>query len=170
LLLLRHAQAEDSRPGGRDIERRLTAVGERQAREVGMFLREQGLQVDAVLCSAAVRAQQTLDQLKLPVAASRVQVSEHYYNAGVDTLLEALRTLPAGCAVALLVGHAPGVPGVALELADLSASNSIAMTALERRFPAAALARLEVAGPWADLADAALVDVRIPNETEHGVG
>ena len=167
MLLLRHARAEDSQPGGRDIERRLTAVGERQAREVGMFLREQGLEVDAVLCSAAVRAQQTLDQLELPVAASGVQVSEDFYNAGADTLIAALRRLPADCAAALLVGHAPGVPGVAFELADPSASNSTAMTALGRRFPAAALARLEVAGPWADLADAALVDIRVPDETEH---
>jgi phosphohistidine phosphatase len=100
------------------------------------------------------------------VEPSRVEVSEDHYNAGVDTLVDALRALPADCAVALLVGHAPGVPGVAFELADPDASDPAAMTALERRFPAAALARLEFAGDWADLAEAALVDARFSEESE----
>ena len=164
LILLRHAQASDSLPGGHDIDRKLTALGERQARGVGNFLRNQGIEVDAVVCSSAVRALQTLDQLALAVDQSRVEVSEAYYNAGVDTLLDALRALPVDSAVALLVGHAPGVPGVAFELADPDASDSSALEALERRFPAAAIAQLEFAGAWAELAEAALVGVRLPEE------
>jgi hypothetical protein len=35
VLVLRHAQTEDMRPGERDVERRLTANGERQAAEAG---------------------------------------------------------------------------------------------------------------------------------------
>jgi phosphohistidine phosphatase len=123
--------ASDTLPGGHDIDRKLTALGERQARGVGNFLHNQGIKVDAVVCSSAVRARQTLDQLALDVEPSRVEVSEAYYNAGVDTLLDALRALPADCAVALLVGHAPGVPGVALELADPDASDSSVLEALE---------------------------------------
>ena len=147
-------------PGGRDIDRKLTALGEQQARDVGTFLRDQGIEVDAVLCSAAVRARQTLDQLALSVDPSRIEISEVYYNAGVDTLLDALRARPADCAVALLVGHAPGVPGVIFELTDREASDQRAMTAVERRFPAAAVARLEFAGDWAELVEAKLVSVR----------
>jgi phosphohistidine phosphatase len=165
LILLRHAEASESFPGGRDIDRKLTSLGERQAREVGNFLRDQSVEVDAVICSSALRARQTLDLLALPVEPSRVEVSEDYYNAGVDTLLDALRALPKDCTVALLVGHAPGVPGVAFELATPEASNSSAMTTLERRFPAAAVAQLEFARAWADLAEAALVGVRLPEET-----
>jgi phosphohistidine phosphatase len=161
LLLLRHAEAGNQPSGGRDIDRQLTARGERQAREVGAFLREQDLRVDHALCSSAARAQQTLAALQLSLPASNVRVSEDYYNAGADTLIEALRTLPAGCAVALLVAHAPGLPGVAFALADPRSSDPAAMAALERRFPAAALARLSVAGRWADLAEAALVSIRM---------
>lgn len=164
LILLRHAEASESFPGGRDIDRKLTPLGERQAREVGNFLRDQSIEVDAVICSSALRTRQTLDLLALPVQPSRVEVSEDYYNAGVDTLLDALRSLPADCAVGLLVGHAPGVPGVAFELADLKASDSSAMTTLERRFPASAVARLEFDGDWADLAEAALVCVGLPED------
>ena len=162
--MLRHGQAIDFRPGGRDIDRKLTALGERQARDVGDFLRNQGIEVDAVVCSSAVRARQTLDQLGLPVEPSRVEISEDYYNAGADALLEALRALPAACSVALLVGHAPAVPSLALGLADSEVSEASALAALERRFPAAAIARLEFNGAWAGLAEAALVDVRFPEE------
>jgi phosphohistidine phosphatase len=165
LILLRHAEASESRPGGRDIGRMLTPVGERQAREVGDFLRGQSIQIDAVICSSALRARQTLDLLALPVEPSRVEASEDYYNAGVDTLLEALRRLPEDCAVALLVGHAPGVPGVSFELTDAEASDSTALMIIERRFPAAALAQLEFAGAWAELASAVLIGVRIPEGT-----
>ena len=63
LLVLRHAQTEDIRPGSRDTERRLTPDGERQARQVGEYLRAQGMTVDAVLCSSAARARKTLELL-----------------------------------------------------------------------------------------------------------
>ena len=59
LLVLRHAKTEDSRPGSKDGERRLTPDGERHALEVGEYLRIQGITVDTVLCSSAVRARRT---------------------------------------------------------------------------------------------------------------
>ena len=163
VLLLRHAQTEDTRPGGRDIDRRLTPLGEEQARAVGRYLAGQRLTVDAVLCSAAVRARQTLAALDLPLPdASRLDTSADYYNAGADTLVEALRRQDPDCHTVLLVGHAPGVPAVAYELADPSTSDPAVLAQIDGRFPAATLARLEFAGDWADLDTAALVDVRLP--------
>ena len=41
-----------------------------------------------MICSSAIRARQTLDLLALPIEPSRVEVSENYYNAGVDTLAQ----------------------------------------------------------------------------------
>jgi phosphohistidine phosphatase len=163
LLLLRHAQTEDTRPGGRDLDRELTAYGEEQARAVGTFLAETGLTVDAVLCSAAVRARQTLAALGLALPdASRLDISSEYYNAGADTLVEALRNLDGDCRTVLLAGHAPGVPAVAYELADPETSDPAVLAAIDGRFPAATLARLEFTGDWADLETAALVHVRLP--------
>lgn len=160
VLLLRHAQTEDSRPGGRDHARRLTPAGEAQARAVGAALA--GVPVDAVLCSSAVRTRQTLEQLDLNVVPARVDVSRDYYNAGSDTLVAAVRALDDGCRCVLLVGHAPGVPAVAYELADPDTSDADALGAIDGRFPAATLARLEFTGAWADLKTAALVGVRLP--------
>ena len=164
LLVLRHAQAEDVRPGSRDSERRLTPDGERHALQVGDYLRTQGITVDTVLCSSAARARQTLDLLKLgdQLNPDRVEIADRFYNAGADTLINAVRELPDDCHVALLVGHAPGAPGVVYELTDQTSSTPEAVSAIEGRFPAAALAQLEFDGDWSQVDTGALVSFRMP--------
>jgi phosphohistidine phosphatase len=167
LLVLRHAETEDVRPGSRDSQRRLTPDGERHAEDVGDYLREQGITIDAVLCSSATRAEQTLELLKLgdQLAPDRVTIAERFYNAGADTLIDALRDLPADCRVAILVGHAPGAPGLVHDMADPDTSASAAVSAIESRFPAATLATLEFDGDWSEIEGGSLVSVRIPDAT-----
>jgi phosphohistidine phosphatase len=164
LLVLRHAKTEDVRPGSKDSERRLTPDGERHALELGDYLRAQGITVDAVLCSSAARARQTLELLKLDdqLLQDRVEITDSFYNAGADTLINAVRELPDDSHVALLVGHAPGAPGVVYELADPTTSKPEALGAIEGRFPAAALARLEFDGDWSGVEAASLLSVRMP--------
>jgi phosphohistidine phosphatase len=98
LLVLRHAKTEDTRPGSKDSERRLTPDGERAALDVGDYLRTQGIAVDTVLCSSAVRARQTLDLLKLgdQLLPDRIDIADRFYNAG-DTLINAVRQLSDNC-------------------------------------------------------------------------
>src|SRR4029450_13033166 len=164
LLLLRHAKTEDVRPGSKDGERRLTSDGERHALELGDYSRAHGITVDAVLCSSAARARQTLELLKLDdqLLQDRVEITDSFYNAGADTLINAVRELPDDSHVALLVGQAPGAPGVVYELADPTNSKPEALGAIEGRFPAAALARLEFDGDWAGVEAASLLSVRMP--------
>jgi phosphohistidine phosphatase len=164
LLVLRHAKTQDTRPGSKDSERRLTPDGERAAVEVGDYLRIQDITVDTVLCSSAVRARQTLDLLKLGdrLDPDRVEIADRFYNAGTDTLINAVRELPDDCRFALIVGHAPGAPGLVYELADPTSSTPEAVSAIEGRFPAAALAQLEFYGDWAGVETGSLVSVRMP--------
>jgi phosphohistidine phosphatase len=164
LLVLRHAKTEDTRPGSKDSERRLTPDGERHALEVGDYLRTQGISVDAVLCSTAIRARQTLDLLKLgdQLDPDRVEIADRFYNAGTDTLINAVRELPNDCQVALLVGHAPGAPGVVYELADPTTSTPEAISAIEGRFPAAAVAQIEFEGDWSGVEKGSLVSIWMP--------
>jgi phosphohistidine phosphatase len=168
LLVLRHAKTEDTRPGSRDPERRLTFDGERQAAEAGNHLRRQETSVDTVLCSSAVRAQQTLDLLMLgdQVASERIEISDRFYNAGTDTLIEAIRELGDDCRVALLIGHAPGAPGLVYEMTDPTTSAVEAVAAIDGRFPAAALARLEFDGEWSELEACSLVSVWMPGSSD----
>jgi phosphohistidine phosphatase len=165
LLVLRHAQTEDVRPGSRDSERRLTPEGERQAREVGDFLRTQHIRIDAVLCSSAVRARQTLELLQLGdlLDPNQVDIADRFYNAGGDTLREAVRVLPEDCQVALIVGHAPGAPGLVHDMTDVASSTPEAVGAIESRFPAAALAQLEFEGDWSRVESGSLIAVRTPS-------
>jgi phosphohistidine phosphatase len=164
LLVLRHAQTEDARPGSPDKQRRLTPDGERQATEAGDHLRNIGIAVDTVLCSSAARARQTLDLLRLDDqhASGTVDVADRFYNAGADTLIHSLHELPDDCHVALLVGHAPGAPGVVYELTDPSTSAPEAVAAIDGRFPAGALAQLEFDGGWSQLDSCSLTRVWMP--------
>jgi phosphohistidine phosphatase len=117
-----------------------------------------------VLCSSAVRARQTLELLDLPpMDSDHAEVSEAYYNVGSDSLIEAVRALPDDCDTALIVGHAPALPGVAYELIDPESSDPSAWAAIEHRFPAAGLARLEWSGGWDDVGAARLVSARLPD-------
>jgi phosphohistidine phosphatase len=163
LWLLRHAHTEDSRPGHKDADRRLTSRGEDQARGVGEVLGSEGVRVDAVLCSSALRARQTLTLLG--VSSPTSDVAERYYTAGTDSLIEAIRELPDEVTTALIVGHAPALPGVAYELADREISEPAAWDAIDGQYPAATLARLDFDGTWANLDSAALTDVRTPTAT-----
>jgi phosphohistidine phosphatase len=164
LLVLRHAKTEDMRPATKDSERRLTPDGERAALKVGDYLRAQAITIDTVLCSSAARARQTLELLKLDdqLSSARVEVADRFYNAGTDTLINAVRELPDDCYVALLVGHAPGAPALVYELTDHATSNPEAVAAIESRFPAAALAQLEFEGDWSKFDSGSLVTVQLP--------
>jgi len=63
LLLWRHAEAEDSIP---DLQRKLTARGEKQARQMAEWLKTNGPKNLRLLASPALRCQQTAQALGLP--------------------------------------------------------------------------------------------------------
>jgi phosphohistidine phosphatase len=166
LLVLRHAKTEDSRPGRGDAERRLTPDGERQARDVGDYLRRQGITVDTVLCSSAIRARETLELLKLgdQPAPTSGRGFRSFLQRRTDTLIEAVRELPRGLRCGIAHRTAPGAPGLVYEMTDPDTSPPGAVGAIEGRFPAAALARLEFDGNWSDLEPCSLISVWIPDE------
>lgn len=156
LLLLRHAKAENFVPGRGDEDRPLTDEGREQARGVGEALA--GVQVDRVLCSPAVRTRQTLDELGLDCP---VDLNEQLYNTGSDTILSELCQLGEDVVTVLVIGHAPGVPALANDLADDDSSDPGALATLRERFPTATFAQLEFGGSWAELRSARLTHFRI---------
>ena len=158
LLLLRHAEAEPTRPGHRDRDRRLTERGHSQAAAVGHAIRSHGWSVDHVLCSAAVRAQESLQDLALG-SDPDVEILESLYDAGSDCIIESIRLLPDGVRTALVVGHAPAVPGVLHELVDPSTAEASVWSKIESRFPPATLAAMAVSGRWDRLEVTSLIAV-----------
>jgi phosphohistidine phosphatase len=108
LILLRHAKAEAY--AETDLERPLSARGERDARTAGRWLSGHEPNVDLVLYSPATRTRQTWELL-LPEwgGSPRVRELPGLYDASAEDLLTVVRQLPDHARTVLLVGHNPGL-------------------------------------------------------------
>lgn len=159
LILMRHAAAAGA---ARDEERPLTAGGRLAAAEAGSWLRSTLPAIDAVLCSAAVRTRETLAALAIDAP---VEYLDELYNAGVEDIVEQISAAPASARTLLVVGHAPGIPATAYELATSEGQPSTPLLDDLRGFPAGGIAVLRVAAGWAELTErgAELVTVRHPD-------
>ena len=110
VLLMRHAKSSwkgDSLP---DHQRPLNQRGKHDAPHMGKFLQEQGILLDAILCSTAVRARQTVEGLlKEYTFEGEVQYYDDLYNAGPETIISILNRLPEKVDTAMVIGHNPGM-------------------------------------------------------------
>ncbi len=151
LYLMRHADALSTGPDPRDFARPLSPKGRRQARDAGLLLGKQ--RVELVLSSSASRARQTTELLGL---ACPVRYLDRLYNAGSRQLLSELSGVDDQVLTVLLVAHAPGVPALASNLADRQHSNPEAMDRIRYNFPPATVVGLEFYTGWSALAEARL--------------
>lgn len=157
LVLMRHGKS-DYPAGVWDHDRPLNDRGRRQAALAGEWMADDGLQIDAVICSTAERTRQTLARTKINVPTV---FTEDIYENTPDNILEAIRTYaPADATTLLVVGHCPGLPGTALLLDDAAEID---------RFPTSAYAVLSIGIPWEriglDVDPAArLIALRIPRD------
>jgi phosphohistidine phosphatase len=119
LWLLRHGDAE---PHGTraDVDRRLTARGERQSHAAGAALTRMTTAFDEVLFSPKERARKTAELATLGwSAAQRAALREYAPLAeGFDVrgVVDALDGIPAEAGRLLLVGHEPDFSSVVAEL------------------------------------------------------
>jgi phosphohistidine phosphatase len=139
LSLLRHAKSSWDDASLKDFDRPLSERGETAAPRMGAYMAAQGLAPELVLCSPAVRARQTLD-LVLPRLGGgpTVVYEENFYLAAPSVLLARLRKIEAKVSRVLVIGHDPGMQGLALELAGTGDAER--MQALAAKFPTAGLA------------------------------
>ena len=154
LLLLRHAKAE---PGGAsDHDRDLDVRGRRDADALGHEMRRQGLSPQLVLCSSALRTRRTVELLGAFDPTPSMRETAALYLATPDALLSALRAAPQEIRTLLLVGHNPGLHGLALHLAG-----SHAPQALRDGLPTCTLACFSVDPAWSGLGPAATSGLRL---------
>lgn len=117
LILMRHAKSSWEEEGMDDFSRPLNNRGQRTAPTIAKWIVEQGLVPDAVLCSTAVRTQQTLGIL----TDVWNEPGDHHYDrqdcselylASTNTILECLskrcNTDPLPSKV-MVIGHNPGL-------------------------------------------------------------
>ena len=112
LILMRHAKSSWGAADLSDHDRPLNARGRSSANALGAWLRARGYMPDEVLCSTAVRTQETAEGLAL---AAPVTLLDTLYHAGPKAMMQALRGASGRCV--LMLGHNPGIAEFAYDLA-----------------------------------------------------
>src|SRR3569833_764756 len=102
LIFWRHADAEDEREELADVDRPLTGKGEKQAQRVGAWLDRHLPEGARVLCSPALRCQQTALALGRKIKLH----DELALGASAASVLEAAQWPSARQAV-IIIGHQP---------------------------------------------------------------
>lgn len=120
LIFWRHAEAEDEREGLADIDRALTQRGEKQASRVGAWLDRHLPEGTRVLCSPALRCQQTALAL-----GRKFKLRDELAPACASTdLLEAAQW-PHAKGPVMVVGHQPALGASLAQLLHLPNGNCV---------------------------------------------
>ncbi|MEO5349832.1 MAG: histidine phosphatase family protein [Magnetococcus sp. YQC-3] len=134
LLILRHAKSAWDTDAASDFDRPLAKRGQKDLPLMGAWMREHKLIPECVISSPAERAKQTTLGIchALSIKEKKIYWDRRIYGADTEELLEVLSELPNKVAMAMLVGHNPGLESLASHLvgdlsskaAPFSASNS----------------------------------------------
>lgn len=144
LILMRHGKS--GYPDGvADHDRPLAPRGRREAGLAGVWLRETQPEIDAVLCSTATRTRETLAATGI---TAPVSFEKSIYEASPRDLIELIQLTDNAVETLLVIGHAPGMPWTAWELA--SNRDCLAAAEMSAKFPTSALAVLEFDRAWQD--------------------
>ncbi|AIR97614.1 SixA phosphatase family protein [Streptomyces glaucescens] len=164
IALFRHAKADW--PQVNDHERPLAERGRKDAAEAGRRLADTGIPFDLALCSTATRTRETW-KLAVHEFSHRPKTvyEERIYEASPGELIAVLNETPDDAQNLLLIGHNPGVHGLAEVLAG-SAEAEPRERMNRRGFPAAAFAVLSFSGSWKTLEPgvATLLDYWAPTD------
>src|SRR6188472_1911158 len=113
LVLLRHAKSDWSGDEA-DIDRPLAERGRRQAPEAGRWLATHVARIDLAVVSTAERARATWDLVRAELGEPpETRHVEGAYAASVGELLDIVRNLAEELDTVVLVGHNPGLEGLA---------------------------------------------------------
>lgn len=152
LVLLRHAKSSWSESGLDDIERPLNRRGARAALVIGLYLKQESVRPDLVLCSAARRTRETWDAVRPYLPRNQAfERSPAIYEAPVERLFETFRSVDDAVGTLMVIGHNPGLQRVTLALCQGAGNPELERARV--KFPTGALAFIEIDIPsWTDLA------------------
>lgn len=153
LTILRHAKSGWDVQVERDFDRPINARGRRGAELIGQYTKRQGLTVDRIIASPAVRVTETLDIFQ--PAAGLDALEPHWdrriYLASAATLIDVIRDTGKQSTNLLISGHNPGLEDLILMLVPETADDAL-RAEVEKKLPTSALARLELdIADWHDL-------------------
>jgi phosphohistidine phosphatase len=114
VILMRHAKSSWKFPELSDKDRPLTKRGERDAPRMGKLLKKEEIIPDRILSSTAVRAAATAEAVAQKLEyKEELAYLDSIYMAEPSAIIEALRTMPEDVKRVLVVGHNPGMEGLA---------------------------------------------------------
>jgi phosphohistidine phosphatase len=143
LTLLRHAKSSWDGSAASDFDRRLSGRGHRAALAIGRELKAQGLAFDAAIASPAARVVETLAGVSEGYGSPiRAAYDERLYLASVPTLLAAIRATEDSADRLLVIGHNPGLEGLAM-LLTLDDGNGLRRE-LAAKYPTATVAEIRL--------------------------
>jgi phosphohistidine phosphatase len=125
----------------------------------GDWLRANLPAIDAVLCSTATRARETLAHTGIDAP---VRYAGRLYDTVPGTVIDEITHFDDDVAVLLVVAHEPTLTQVALGLSD--GSNTAAAERISTKYPTSAMAVFRLTGSWksVELGSAELVDFHVP--------
>ena len=119
VLVVRHAQASSSERGI-DKKRKLTEQGLECATRLGEKIKDSGFKPEAIFCSSATRAIETMDTIVASANVDMVSpaIEDKYYQATSGTWLEVLQGLDSSVKQAMVIGHEPTMSALVGPFAD----------------------------------------------------
>lgn len=157
LLLARHAKSDWGVHGLSDHERPLNKRGRRDAPAMGHRLADEGVEVERIVSSTAVRAHTTAGAYASVFGIPVIEEAA-LYAASARTILAVAAALPAEVEAAMLVGHNPGMHDAVAEL-----------TGTYVEFPTCAVAECAVdIGSWDELIEGSgrMLRLRTPGDPD----
>jgi phosphohistidine phosphatase len=152
LILLRHAKSGWDDPVARDFDRPLNRRGEKAARLVGRWMKNEAIDFDHVIASPAVRVIETLDHI-VGGYGRRIEATweRRVYLASSATLMDVMRELGDDIKSVMMVGHNPGMEDLVLELVAEDIGGEMRALVYEK-FPTAAIAEIELdIASWSEI-------------------
>ncbi|NLU67409.1 histidine phosphatase family protein [Streptomyces sp. HNM0574] len=146
IVLLRHAKADW--PDVADHERPLADRGRKDAPLVGEWLASHGITPGLTFCSTAARTRETWKLIapRLP-RRPRTVYEDRLYEASPGEIIAVINETPDEVRDLLVVGHNPGIQGVAEHLAG-SGDHEAGEHMSRHGFPTSALAVITFEGDW----------------------
>jgi phosphohistidine phosphatase len=116
LHLLRHAKTNQVSPTGKDFDRELLPRGYEQIAELKLFLKDNPISPKTILCSSAIRTQQSLAEMKGLWPNAEIQYLDDLYLAEKEEILKLICAQNSPHEI-LVVGHNEGLSELAMNLA-----------------------------------------------------
>ena len=114
LNLIRHAKTQQISPTGKDYDRELLDKGISQSNVLGNYLQAHHLSLGKVLCSSAVRTQQTRSVICQHLTERcNFEVTKDLYDAFHSEIMQVIQTHGTQEKIVTIIGHNEGISQLA---------------------------------------------------------